>query len=439
MIEGAHMIERYTRPEMARVWSDENKLDTWLRVELLVCEGWAREGVISPEDLEKIRGASYDIARARALEAETHHDVISFLRSVQERLGPEGRFLHLGLTSSDMLDTALAVQLVQAGALLRDALDTLHETVARAAVRYRHTLMAGRTHGIHAEPTTFGFKLAMWVDELRRARARLDAASDDVAVGAISGAVGTHATVPPSVEEYVCERLGLRPAPVSTQIIQRDRHAHFVSALALAGSSLDKMAQEIRHLQRTELGEAFEPFGANQQGSSAMPHKRNPEKAERVCGLARLLRGYAVTAMENVALWHERDISHSSAERVILPDATATLHYMLWLFNEIVAGLEVDEARMRANLDLTRGLIYSSRILLALVEKGLDRQSAYKLVQRNAQKVWRGEDAGAGLLAMLAADPDVMAHISAAELEAIADPRAYLTHIDTAYIRLGLL
>jgi len=433
------MIERYTRPEMARVWSEENRLDTWLRVEILVCEGWAREGAISAEDLEKIRGASYDIARARALEAETHHDVISFLRSVQERLGPEGRFLHLGLTSSDMLDTTLAVQLVQAGALLRDALDILRETVAAAAVRYRHTLMAGRTHGIHAEPTTFGFKLAMWVDELRRARARLDAAVDDVAVGAISGAVGTHATVPPSVEEYVCAQLGLRPAPVSTQIIQRDRHAHFVSALALAGSSLDKMAQEIRHLQRTELGEAFEPFGANQQGSSAMPHKRNPEKAERVCGLARLLRGYAVTAMENVALWHERDISHSSAERVILPDATATLHYMLWLFNEIVSGLEVDEARMRANLDLTRGLIYSSRILLALVDKGLDRQTAYKLVQRNAQKVWRGEDAGAGLLAMLAADPDVMAHITAAELEAIADPRAYLAHIDTAYTRLGLL
>src|SRR5690349_3139359 len=433
------MIERYTRPEMAQVWSDEYKLDTWLHVEILVCEAWAREGAITAEDLEKIRSATYDLARAREIERETHHDVISFLRSVQERLGPEGRFLHLGLTSSDMLDTALAVQLVQAGTLLRNALVALLETVSQAAVRYRHTLMVGRTHGIHAEPTTFGFKLAMWVDELRRARARLDAARDDVAVGAISGAVGTHATVPPSVEEYVCAQLGLRPAPVSTQIIQRDRHAHFVSTLAIAGSSLDKMAQELRHLQRTELGEAFEPFGANQQGSSAMPHKRNPEKAERGCGLARLLRGYAVIAMENVALWHERDISHSSAERVILPDATATLHYMLWLFNEIVSGLEVDEKRMRANLDLTRGLIYSSRILLALVEKGLDRQSAYKLVQRNAQKVWRGDDAGAGLLAMLAADPDVMAHITAAELEAIADPRAYLAHIDTAYIRLGLL
>ena len=413
------MIERYTRPEMARVWSDENKLNTWLRVELLVCEGWAREGAISAEDMAKLREATYDLARARELEAEIHHDVISFLRSVQERLGPEGRLLHLGLTSSDMLDTALAVQLVQAGALLREQLDALTETTTQAALRYRATLMVGRTHGIHAEPTTFGFKLAMWVDELRRCRARLDHAIDTVAVGAISGAAGTHATVPPSIEEYVCAELGLQPAPVSTQIIQRDRHAEFVSVLALIGSSLDKMAQEIRHLQRTELGEAFEPFGAQQQGSSAMPHKRNPEKCERVCGLARVLRGHAVTAMENVALWHERDISHSSAERIILPDSTGLLHY--------------------ANLELTRGLIYSSRILLALVDKGMDRQEAYKLVQRNAQKVWRNEDQGQGLLAMLKADPEVMAHITASELDEIADPRAYLIHIDTAFERLRLL
>ena len=433
------VIERYTRPEMGVVWSEENKLDIWLRVEILVCEGWAREGVISPEDIAKIRDASYDLARAHEIERETHHDVISFLRSVQERLGPEGRLLHLGLTSSDVLDTALAVQLIQAGALLRTALDTLLETVSQAAISYRHTLMVGRTHGIHAEPTTFGFKLAMWVDELRRARARLVAAIDDISVGAISGAVGTHATVPPAIEEYVCEQLGLRPAPVSTQIIQRDRHAHFITTLALIGSSLDKMAQEIRHLQRTELGEAYEPFGANQQGSSAMPHKRNPEKCERVCGLARMLRGYAIPALENVALWHERDISHSSAERMILPDSTATLHYMLWLFNDIMAGLEVDEERMAANLNLTRGLIYSSRILLALVDKGLDRQIAYKLVQRNAQKVWRNEDDGAGLLAMLKADPDVMRHITADELDALADPNAYLAHVDTAFTRLRLL
>ncbi|MBF6590269.1 MAG: adenylosuccinate lyase, partial [Ktedonobacterales bacterium] len=261
----------------------------------------------------------------------------------------------------------------------------------------------------------------------------------DIAVGAISGAVGTHATVPPSIEESVCAELGLRPAAVSTQIVPRDRHAHFVTTLALIGSSLELMAQEIRHLQRTEVNEAFEPFGARQQGSSAMPHKRNPEKCERVCGLARVLRGYALAAMENVALWHERDISHSSAERIILPDACAALHYMLWLFGEIMAGLEVDERRMRHNLDLTRGLIYSSRILLALVEKGMDRQEAYKLVQRNARKVWRGEDAGAGLLGMLRADADVMAQITAAELDALADPQAYLAHIDTAFTRLKLL
>ncbi len=433
------MIERYTRPEMAHVWSDENKLDFWLRVELLVCEGWAREGVIPAADLDKLCAASYDLARMREIESATHHDVIAFLRSIQEQLGPEGRFLHLGLTSSDVLDTALAVQLVEAGALLRQELLALLETVTQLAVRHRHTLMIGRTHGIHAEPMTFGFKLALWVDELRRASQRLDAAIDDIAVGAVSGAVGTHATVPPAIEEYVCGQLGLRVAAVSSQIVPRDHHAHFVTTLALIGASLERMAQEIRHLQRTEVGEAFEPFGAEQQGSSAMPHKRNPEKTERVCGLARVLRGYGATAMENVALWHERDISHSSAERIILPDATATLHYMLWLFNSVMAGLEVDEARMRANLDLTRGLVYSSRILLALVDKGLDRQVAYKLVQRNAQKVWRNEDAGAGLLAMLQADPEVAAQMSPAELEALADPRYYVAHIDTAFARLGLL
>ncbi|HKW21068.1 MAG TPA: adenylosuccinate lyase [Ktedonobacterales bacterium] len=433
------MIERYTRPDMARVWSDENKFDTWLRVELLVCEGWARDGVIPPEDMARIRDATYDIARAHEIERDTHHDVISFLRSVQEKLGPEGRFLHLGMTSSDMLDTALGVQLTQAGSLIREQLERLTETVSQLAIRHRLTLMVGRTHGIHAEPTTFGFKLAMWVDELRRSRTRLDAAIDDIAVGAVSGAVGTHATIPPEIEEYVCQRLGLRVEAVSTQIIQRDRHAHFMTTLALIGSSLDKMALEIRHLQRTELSEAFEPFGANQQGSSAMPHKRNPEKVERVCGLARVLRGHAVTAMENVALWHERDISHSSTERIIIPEACILLHYMLWLFNEVMAGLEVNQPRMAANLNLTRGLIYSSRILLALVERGMDRQVAYKLVQRNAQKVWRDEDEGLGLLAMLKADPQVTEHISPEDLDAIADPNAYLTYIDTAFERLKLL
>jgi adenylosuccinate lyase len=430
------MIERYTRPEMAAIWSEERKLDAWLRVEIVVCEGWAREGVIPADAMEAIRNASYDLERAQEIELETHHDVISFLRSVQERMGPEGRFIHLGLTSSDVVDTALAVRLVEAGNLLRATLDGLTEAVTAAARKYRNTLMIGRTHGIHAEPTTFGFKLAVWVDELRRARARLDAAINDIAVGKISGAVGTHTTVPPSVEEYACEQLGLRADAVSSQIVQRDRHASFSATLALIGSSLEKMAQEIRHLQRTEVGEAFEPFGAGQQGSSAMPHKRNPEKCERICGLARILRGFSVAAMENVALWHERDISHSSAERITLPDGCALLHYMLWLFTDVMAHLEVDEERMRANLDLTRGLIYSSRILLALVERGMDRQTAYKLVQASAQKVWRNEDAG--LLAMLKDEPAVMETISPEELDALADPRAYLTFIGTAYQRLGL-
>jgi adenylosuccinate lyase len=432
------MIERYTRPEMAAIWSEEHKLDIWLRVEILACEGWAREGLISVEEIESIRNASYDLERAQEIERETHHDVISFLRSVQERLGPEGRFIHLGLTSSDVVDTSLAVRLAEAGELLQRALDDLMQAVIAAARKYRSTLMVGRTHGIHAEPTTFGFKLAVWVDELRRARARLDTALDDIAVGKISGAVGTHATVPPSVEEYVCAQLDLRVDPVSTQIVQRDRHAHFNATLALIGSSLEKMAQEIRHLQRTEVSEAFEPFGGKQQGSSAMPHKRNPEKCERVCGLARILRGFSVAAMENVALWHERDISHSSAERITLPDGCALLHYMLWLFTDVMANLEVDEERMRANLDLTRGLIYSSRILLALVEREMDRQTAYKLVQSAAQKVWRNEDEGAGLLATLKAEPAVMEVISPDELDALADPRAYLTYIDIAYQRLGL-
>jgi adenylosuccinate lyase len=432
------MIERYTRLEMAAIWSEEHKLDTWLRVEMLVCEGWAHEGVIPADAMEVIRNASYDLERAQEIERETHHDVISFLRSVQERLGPEGRFIHLGLTSSDVVDTALAVRLAEAGELLRTALDNLTEAVIAAARKYRNTVMIGRTHGIHAEPTTFGFKLAAWVDELRRAHTRLDAAIEDIAVGKISGAVGTHTTVPPSIEDFVCTQLGLQVEPVSSQIVQRDRHAHFSAALALIGSSLERMAQEIRHLQRTEVSEAFEPFGAGQQGSSAMPHKRNPEKCERICGLARVLRGFSVAAMENMALWHERDISHSSAERITLPDGCALLHYMLWLFADVMAHLDVDEERMRANLALTRGLIYSSRILLALVERGMDRQTAYKLVQAGAQKVWRNEDEGAGLLAMLKAEPAVMAVISADELDALADPRAYLTYIDTAYQRLGL-
>ena len=437
--EAAIMIERYTRPEMGQIWSDQNKTEMWLRVELLVCEAWAREGVIPAASMEAIRTASFDLERMREIERESHHDVISFLRTLQERIGPDGRFIHLGLTSSDVLDTGLALQVRDAGVLLLAALDTLITDVERTAIAHKDTLMVGRSHGIHAEPTTFGLKVALWVDALRRARIRMANSLDEMAVGAISGAVGTHATVPPAIEDYVCAELGLAVAPVSSQVIGRDRHAQFVTTLALVGGVLEQMALELRHLQRTEVGEVFEPFGAGQQGSSAMPHKRNPELTERVCGMVRLLRGYTVPALENIALWHERDISHSSAERVIIPDATIILHYLLWLMHTIVAGLEVDAYRMRENLDMTRGLIYSQRILLALVDAGLDRQVAYKLVQRNAQKVWRGEKDKAPFLDFLTADSDVTAVLAPEQLTALADPSYYTRYVDTMFVRLGLL
>jgi len=436
------MIERYSLPEMAAIWSAAHKTDTWLQVELLVCEGWAREGVIPQEALEKIRQARYNAQRMQEIEQETHHDVISFLRSVQEQLGPEGRFIHLGLTSSDVLDTGLAVQIKEAGQFLSASLADLILAVAQGAQQHKYTLMAGRTHGIHAEPMTFGLKLALWVDELRRHQQRLDAALEQVTVGKISGAVGTHATVPPQIEEFVCAQLGLGVAPISNQIVQRDRHAHFVTTLALIGSSLEKMAQEIRHLQRTEVSEAFEPFGSGQQGSSAMPHKRNPELCERICGLARVLRGFAMTAMENVALWHERDISHSSAERIIIPDACTLLHYMLHIFTGVMRGLQVDAERMLVNLNMTGGLVFSQRILLALIDRGVGRQEAYKMVQRNAKKVWsmasKGPIQGPALLEALSSDPEVARYLTPSELRELTSTDYYLKYIDTAFRRVGL-
>ena len=436
------MIERYSLPEMAAIWSATHKTDTWLQVELLVCEGWAREGIIPLDAIEKIRAARYNAQRMQEIEQETHHDIISFLRSIQEQMGPEGRFIHLGLTSSDVLDTGLAIQLKEAGVLLSKSLSELVETVTQAAVRYKYTLMVGRTHGIHAEPITFGLKLALWTDELRRGQQRLTAAIEQMTVGKISGAVGTHATVPPQIEEFVCEQLGLGVAPVSSQIVQRDRHAYFMMTLALIGSSLEKMAQEIRHLQRTEVSEAFEPFGAGQQGSSAMPHKRNPELCERICGLARVLRGFSVTAMENVALWHERDISHSSAERIIIPDACTLLHYMLHIFDKVMSGLQVDEERMLANLNMTGGLIFSQRILLALIEKGVGRQEAYRVVQRNAKKVWSMSSKGAiesnALIQALSSDSEVTQYLSRAELAELTNTEFYIKYINTTFARLGL-
>ena len=376
------------------------------------------------------------------IELETHHDIIAFLRSIQEQLGSEGRFIHLGLTSSDVLDTGLAVQIKEAGVLLIKSLSELLETVAQTALRYKYTLMVGRTHGIHAEPMTFGLKLALWVDELRRALQHLSAAIDEVTVGKISGAVGTHATIPPQIEEFVCEQLGLSVAPASSQIVPRDRHAYFITTLALIGSSLEKMAQEIRHLQRTEVSEAFEPFSTGQQGSSAMPHKRNPELCERVCGLARLLRGFSVTSMENVALWHERDISHSSAERIIIPDSCTLLHYILNIFNKVMTGLEVDEERMLTNLHMTGGLIFSQRILIALIEKGVGRQEAYQMVQRNAKKVWglssKGSIEGQALIRVLSKDDDVARYLSYDELIELTNTEYYVKYINATFDRLKL-
>ncbi|HXZ05549.1 MAG TPA: adenylosuccinate lyase [Ktedonobacteraceae bacterium] len=436
------MIERYSLPDMAAIWSATHKTDLWLQVELLVCEGWAREGVIPQDSIEKIRAARYNAQRMHEIELETHHDIISFLRSIQEQLGPEGRFIHLGLTSSDVLDTGLAVQIKEAGALLIKAISELLETVSQAAIRYKYTLMIGRTHGIHAEPITFGLKLALWVDELRRGKQHLLTALEEASVGKISGAVGTHATVPPQIEEFVCEQLGLGVAPVSSQVVQRDRHAYFLTTLALIGSSLEKMAQEIRHLQRTEVSETFEPFSAGQQGSSAMPHKRNPELCERICGLARVLRGFAVTSMENVALWHERDISHSSAERIIIPDACTLLHYILHIFNKVMAGLEVDQERMLSNLNMTGGLFFSQRILLALIEKGVGRQEAYQMVQRNAKKVWgmagNGSIQGQALIQALSNDVEVTRYLSHDELITLTNTAYYLKYIDTSFDRLNL-
>ncbi|HEX4203525.1 MAG TPA: adenylosuccinate lyase [Ktedonobacteraceae bacterium] len=436
------MIERYTLPEMGAIWSEAHKTDKWLQVELLACEGWAREGVIPADAIEKIRNANYNAQRMHEIEAETHHDVISFLRSIQEQLGPEGRFIHLGMTSSDVLDTGLASQLKEAGILLTGKLSKLVQAVAEVAVTHKYTLMAGRSHGIHAEPLTFGLKMALWVDELRRNQQRLAAALEQVTVGKISGPVGTHASVPPQIEEYVCEQMGLGVEPVSSQIVQRDRHAHFMTTLALIGSSLEKMAQEIRHLQRTEVSEAFEPFGAGQQGSSAMPHKRNPELCERICGLARVLRGFSVTAMENVALWHERDISHSSGERIIIPDACTLLDYMLHIFTNVMQDLDVDSERMLANLHMTGGLLFSQQLLLGLIDKGVGRQEAYKMVQRNAKQVWKmashGPIQGPALLDAMSSDAEVTRYLTREELAQLMNTDYYTKYIDTTFKRIGL-
>lgn len=430
------MIARYTLPEMGAIWSEQRKIDLWLAVEIAVCEAWARRGVIPAAAMQAIRGASCDLERMRAIERETDHDLIAFLRATGETVGEASRYIHLGLTSSDVIDTALALQVTQAADLLLRRLDRAIEVVGAQALRHRDTLQIGRTHGVHAEPITFGHKLAVWYDELRRSRTRLVAARLSISVGKISGAVGTHANVPPDLEEEVCAELGLGVAPVSTQIVQRDRHAEFLMTLAILASSLDKFAVEIRHLARTEVRELEEPFDVGNQGSSAMPHKRNPHESERISGLSRLVRGYAMSALENVVLWHERDISHSSAERVVFPDACIVVDYMLHLFADLAENWAVYPERMLANLESTGGAIFSQRAMLGLVEAGLDRQAAYKLVQRNAMRAW---DEGGHLREYLRSEPEVVALLGPEQIDALFDYDYHLRHIDVDFERLGLL
>ena len=429
------MIERYTRPAMGAIWSEAAKYQAWLRVEVAVCEAYARRGRIPAEALGRIRDTRVDIERILAIQHRVKHEMIALLTSLEEQLGPDSRFVHIGLTTNDVWDTATALQLRDAADLLIAGQERLRAALATLARRHRDTLTVARTHGVHAEPTTFGLKVAVWYVEAGRNLERLRRAREAISVGELSVAVGNFAHVAPEIEEEVCRDLDLGVEPVSTQIVQRDRHAEFVSALAIAGASLEKIALEVRGLQRTEVLEAQEPFGEGQKGSSAMPHKRNPELAERICGLARLLRTNALAAVENVALWHERDISHSSVERVILPDSTILLDYILDLMTFIVEGLEVDPARMAENLDLSQGNIYSQRVLLKLTESGLARQVAYELVQRHAMRAWKERRP---LLELLAADPTVTERLGPADLKACFDPGWYVRNVEAVFRRAGL-
>ncbi len=428
------MIERYSLPEMKRIWSDEHKFELWLKVEIAVCDAWCEIGKIPLEDMERIRKATCDLNRLAEILQITHHDVTAFLAAVAESLGPESRFIHLGLTSSDVMDTALGLQLKAAGEVLKKDVDDLIHVLRSRAIEDKHTLMMGRTHGVHAEPITFGLKLALWVKEMERNADRLARAIDTVSVGKISGAVGTHATVPLEVEEIACRKLGLGFAEISNQIVQRDRHAEFLSTLAIIASSLDKFATEIRALQKTEVQELEEPFQSGQTGSSAMPHKRNPELCERVSGLARLLRANAVASLENIPLWHERDISHSSVERIILPDACLALDYILTIFTSVAAGMKVNRDRMSANIEATRGLVFSQRALIALIDKGLSRQDAYKVIQDNAMTAWHS---GQSFHELLAADPEVKQRLQPEELNAVFDYGFFVKEIDRIFARAG--
>jgi len=442
------MIPRYTLPAMGQLWSEEHRIHVMLQVELLVLEAQARLGLVPRQAVAHIRkrlpvpfrtgrqtGARLNLAQIQQREASTRHDVIAFLDHLEERLGPYGRYLHLGLTSSDVLDTSLAVLLRHSTALLQRDLSQLLKALATQARRHKKTLMIGRTHGVHAEPTTFGLKMAMFYDEFRRHATRLQTLRREISVGKISGAVGTFANVDPAVERQVCRRLSLTPAPISTQIIQRDLHASYVTTLALIGGSLEKLATEVRHLQRTEVQEVEEPFGTGQKGSSAMPHKKNPVTCERIAGMARLLRGYSVAAMENISLWHERDITHSSVERVILPDASIALDYMFHAMTEIIDGLVVHKDRMRDNLMQTHGVVFSGQVLLRLMAQGLSRTKAYELVQRSALKAWRN---GSDFRDVLLKDPAIRRHLSIETLRRCVDPARHLRYVEHIFRRVGL-
>lgn len=431
------MIERYTRPEMGEIWTEENRFRAWLEVEILACEAWAELGVIPREDVEKIRkNARINVARIHEIERETRHDVVAFTRAVAETLGPESKWVHYGLTSTDVVDTALSYLLLQANRILLEDIDRFLEVLKEKALRYKDTVMMGRTHGVHAEPTTFGLKMALWYAEMKRNRERFVRAMEEVRVGKISGAVGTYAHIDPFVEEYVCRKIGLRPAPISTQTLQRDRHAAYMATLALIATSLDKFATEIRGLQKSETREVEEAFKKGQKGSSAMPHKRNPVGSENVSGLARVIRGHMVSAYENVTLWHERDISHSSVERVILPDATILLNYLLNRFAGIVEELTVFPDNMKRNMERTFGLIYSQRVLLTLIDKGMKREEAYDRVQRLAMRAWEEQRP---FRPLVEADEVVSQVLTPEEIADCFDYRYHLKHVDALFRRVGLL
>ncbi len=430
------MIDRYTLPEMKRIWSQDNKFRKWLEVEIYACEAMAELGMAPPEAVDNIREkAGFTVERVDEIEAVTNHDVIAFLTCVAEHVGEDAKYIHMGLTSSDVLDTALAAQMKEAGELILSRLGELKTVLLDRAKEHRYTIMMGRTHGIHAEPVTFGLKMLLWMEEINRCADRMQRAVETAGVGKLSGAVGTFANIDPYVESYVCNKMGLKSEPVSTQVVQRDRHAEFLAAIALIGCSLEKFATEIRSLQRTEILEVEEYFAKGQKGSSAMPHKRNPIVAERIAGMARLLRGNALAAMENVTLWNERDISHSSVERVIIPDSTIIIDYMLHKFTVLMKNLLVYPGNMKKNLERTGGLLFSQRVLLALVNRGMARERAYDLVQKNAMDAWQNSRDFRGLLL---SDPEVMSLLGRDEIDGLFDYGYHLRRIDDIYGRFGL-